>query len=301
MSEWFCVRELADRVWEISEPGHVAFWLVGGDERAALIDSGCGFAALRPVVEGLTDRPVLVVNSHNHLDHIGGNAEWEEIAIHPLGAAGLEQPFPPAMFAAYLDHAADMVHAYSSYRELDRRFFHLLSDRHDVRALPAAAVPGRWQIAPSRATQTIDEGDVIELGGRFLRVLHTPGHSPDCLCFELASERLLIGTDTVNTGPVYAHLPDSDPRLLRDSLARLATESERWDRVLCAHFLRTEVAPAYLGDQVRALDELLAGQVALEPAVDCVGTPALEARFDGYSFLVDSGWGAAEVPRQPLA
>ena len=74
-------------------------------------------------------------------------------------------------------------------------------------------------------------------------MLHTPGHSRDCVSLDLVGERLLFGGDTVNTGPVYAQMPDSDVAQLRASLARLAGEAAAWDRVFCSHFLRTEVPP----------------------------------------------------------
>lgn len=109
MSDWFEVRELSRGIWEITETGHVTFWLVVGSDRAALIDTGCGFVPLRPMVERLCEVPVLVVNSHNHLDHVGGNAEFSEIAIHPLGADGLQQEFPAEMLAAYRRYSEEMV------------------------------------------------------------------------------------------------------------------------------------------------------------------------------------------------
>ncbi|GAC1439609.1 MAG: hypothetical protein NVSMB51_17730 [Solirubrobacteraceae bacterium] len=281
MTDWFAVREVVSQVWEITEPGHVSFWLVAGERRAALIDTGCGFAPLRGLVERLCDRPVFVLNSHNHIDHVGGNAEWDEVAIHALGADGLEREFPREMLDAYRRHADAMAIAFTDYRRLDRGYFHLLPSRAPVRTAPAV-----WRIQPSRATSTVADGDVLDLGGRSLRVLHTPGHAPDCLCFELVGERLLIGGDTVNTGPVYLQLPDSDLRAQRRSLARLADARARGDRVLCAHFMRTEVHPNYLVAQVEALDTLLAGRVTLEPAVDCLGMPVSEARFEGFSLLV---------------
>jgi glyoxylase-like metal-dependent hydrolase (beta-lactamase superfamily II) len=288
MSDWFHVTALADGVWQLTEPGHVCSWLVEGETRAALIDTGCGFAPIRPVVEALTDRPVLVVQTHHHVDHIGGSHEFDDVVIHPLGVDGLAAGVPEEVMAGYLRYAAEMEAAFEPYAGLDERFFHLLEDAHRIRPRP----PGPWRIPAVAATGTIDEGDVVDLGGRRLRVLHTPGHSRDCVSLDLVGERLLFGGDTVNTGPVYTQMPDSDVAQLRASLARLAGEAAAWDRVFCSHFLRTEVAPGYLDRQVAALDELLAGAVALRPAEDCIGRPVLEAVFDGFSFLVPEGWTA---------
>jgi glyoxylase-like metal-dependent hydrolase (beta-lactamase superfamily II) len=288
MSDWFHVMPLADGVWQLTEPGHVASWLVVGDDRAALLDTGCGFAPIRPVVEALTDKPIVVTQSHHHLDHVGGTHEFSEVLIHPLGVEGLATAVPPEVLAAYERYADAMEADFGTYAELDARFFHLLEDAHVVRPRPR----GTWRIKGAQATGTYDEGDVVDLGGRALRVLHTPGHSPDCVSLELVGERILFGGDTVNTGPVYTQKSDSDVAVQRSSLARLAERAGDWDRVFCCHFLRTEVGPAYLARQVAALDELLGGGVELHPAVDCVGTPVSEARFDGFSYLVPEGWRA---------
>jgi len=293
-SGWFVVDPLAPGVWRLAEPGHVCSWLVEGAERAALIDTGCGFVPIRPVVESLTDRPVLVVDTHNHFDHVGGNHEFDDIAIHELGAAGLERPVPEAILAGYLAYARKLAAAFPHYAHADRRFFHLLEEQHNVRALPHG-VEDSWQIPPSSATELLRDGDTIDLGSRQLRVWHTPGHSPDSVSLELPDERILFGGDTVNTGPVYAQLPDSDVQKFTHSLERLAAMADRFDRVFCSHFLRTEVPPRYLATQVEAFRALLAGDVELRPAVDCLDRPALEAVFDGFSILVGSADAAVAV------
>lgn len=286
MSGWFHVSRLADGVWQLTEPGHVCSWLVAGEDRAALIDTGCGFSPIRPVVEALTDRPVFVVQTHHHLDHVGGSHEFAEVLIHPLGVTGLAAGVPAGTLAAYARYAAELEAAFALYDRLDARYFHLVEDAHRVRSRP----PGPWEVPPVRATGTFAEGDVLDLGARALRVLHTPGHSPDSVSLDLVGERILFGGDTVNTGPVYVQMPASDVGALRASLARLAEESPAWDRIFCSHFLRTEVAPGYLARQVEALDHLLGGEAELRAAVDCVGTPVREAAFDGFSFLVPEGW-----------
>ena len=299
MDDWFHVGEITDGVWQITEPGHVCSWLVAGSRRAALIDTGCGIAPIRPVVESLTALPVTVVNTHHHFDHVGGNAEFDDIAIHPLGAAGLRVAPPAQLLDAYRSYGEGMVAAFGPYADADGRYFHLLRDADRVRPLPETVLDGAWRIAASAATRVIVEGDEIDLGDRALGVLHTPGHSPDCVSLELIGERVLFGGDTVNTGPVYAQLPGSEPARLAASLKRLAAGAGAWDRVLCSHFLRTEVGPEYLETQVAAFSTLLAGEAELHPAVDCIGTPVLEAAFDGFSILVAANW-SPPSPSAPI-
>jgi glyoxylase-like metal-dependent hydrolase (beta-lactamase superfamily II) len=288
-NDWFDVGVLAPGVWRIAEPGHVCSWLVEGTEGAALIDTGCGIAPIRPVVEALTDREVLVVSSHHHFDHVGGNHEFDEIAIHPAGAAALAQDVDPQLLHLYSRYAEGLARSFERFEELDRRYFHLLagSDQR-ARPLPQGFRWSDWSIPGSVATRLLDDGDVVDLGGRELVVWHTPGHSPDSICLELRPQRLLFGCDTVNTGPVYAQLPGSSLTDFAHSLARLARISERFERVFCSHFLRTEVMPGYLEDQARAFSAVAAGEIPLEPAADCLDEPCREARFNGYSILVPS-------------
>lgn len=290
MAAWFHVEQLAADVWQLTEPGHVCSWLVAGSRRAALIDTGCGIAPIRPVVESLTSLPVTVVNTHHHFDHVGGNAEFDTIAIHALGADGLAVAPPADLLHAYRDYAVRMQAAFAAYAASDRAYFHLLRAGDEVRPLPDFVLDGSWRIAPSSATDLLADGDIVDLGNRSLRVIHTPGHSPDCISLDLVDERILFGGDTVNTGPVYAQLPESDPAQFGRSLERLAADSHTWDRVLCSHFLRTEVGPDYLGVQVEAFAALLEDEVEMHPAVDCIATPVLEAAFDGFSILVPADW-----------
>ncbi|HEY8840706.1 MAG TPA: MBL fold metallo-hydrolase [Candidatus Dormibacteraeota bacterium] len=73
-----------------------------------------------------------------------------------------------------------------------------------------------------------------DLGGRKLQVLHTPGHSPDCICLFDEANGLLFGGDTINTGPIYAQLEDSDLEKFARSTARLAQMADGYRRVFPA-------------------------------------------------------------------
>ena len=81
---WFDVYEVRSNLFAIHEPGHYeepTSCLLLGEQRAALIDTGCGIGNLRGVVDALTDLPVLVVNTHTHIDHLGGNPQFDHIAM----------------------------------------------------------------------------------------------------------------------------------------------------------------------------------------------------------------------------
>lgn len=64
--------------WQINDRNNALYLLVG-EEKALLIDTGYGDGDLREIVERITDLPVMVVDTHGHLDHSGGNAFFTEV------------------------------------------------------------------------------------------------------------------------------------------------------------------------------------------------------------------------------
>ena len=68
--------------WRL-EDGKVRCFLFEGSERALLVDTGRTPQDLRGLVSGLTDRPVLLVNTHADPDHIANNAQFEAALMHP--------------------------------------------------------------------------------------------------------------------------------------------------------------------------------------------------------------------------
>jgi glyoxylase-like metal-dependent hydrolase (beta-lactamase superfamily II) len=283
---WFQTRQLHAGVWLVAEPSHVNTWLVAGRERAVLLDTGLGIAPIRPAAEALTDRPVSVLNTHAHFDHIGGNHEFDEIAIHELGAPALEQEVPPALLADYLDYTRRLLAAAHDYRRTDRALFHLLSPDSNPRPLPEGFEPASWRIPASRATRTLRDGERVDLGGRELTVLHTPGHSPDSICLLDERDGLLFAADTISTGPIYAQLPDSDLGAFAASTRRLAALVPELRSVLVHHFGRITVEPSFLTAVADAFETVCAGERPSAAATDCLGRDVREVRFGGFSILL---------------
>lgn len=283
---WFHTRPVSPGVWVVAEPGHVNCWLVEGRDRAVLLDTGLGIAPIRPTVQALTPVPVEAVNSHYHFDHTGGNAEFDRVAIHELGAPLLTDGVPAEVRSGYLAYTARLLHAAETYRDLDRDYFHLLSADSDPRPLPADFEPATWDPPRGIVTDELHDGDVIDLGGRTLTVLHTPGHSPDSVCFLDSHDGLLFGGDTLNTGPIYAQLPDSDLADFARSTARLADLRAEVRLVLMCHFGRGIVEAQFVQDVATSFDRLLNGDVSLRPARDCLLDEAREAVFPQCSILV---------------
>jgi glyoxylase-like metal-dependent hydrolase (beta-lactamase superfamily II) len=144
--DWFAVEQLDEQTVAIGEPRywqHPVSYLIEGEERAILFDSGSGRRDIVPVVDALAELPVTVTFSHPHFDHVGNHESFERVAMfdHPtLRSRVLDGYFTPSL---------------GQHLKLGR---------------PSFQVDEWW------AT-----GDVIDLGRRELEVLHVPGHSPESM------------------------------------------------------------------------------------------------------------------------
>ena len=210
---WYETLPFADGVTLIHEPwmppfyrGHM--WLIRGTERDLLIDAGLGHVPLRAMVPELRGRPVTLFVSHTHWDHIGAAHEFDrpgdERLVHAAEASILADPEPElTLFAKYRDGSRD-TDAFTR--------------------LPAGWDAGTHHIRPAPATRLVGEGDRIDLGGRSLTVLHTPGHSPGHLALWEERTGTLFPQDIVYDGPLVDACPGADIGTYRTTLTRLRRE-----------------------------------------------------------------------------
>ncbi|MBI2875878.1 MAG: MBL fold metallo-hydrolase [Candidatus Tectomicrobia bacterium] len=253
-----------EQVYLIDEPGQVASFLVVGQERAALIDTGLGIGNIRRVVERVCPaqaREILVINTHAHFDHIGGNHQFSGIAIHREEGPLLGQEVP---------------------RDLLQRF---VKGSAFWGPFPQGFDPQGYRILPSQASHLLEDGEYIDLGGRGLRVLHTPGHSPGGICLFEEEKGILFSGDTVYQGVLFANIEGADVAAYRESARLLASLASRV-RVIYPGHCQFILDSAILRELDQAFRQLEAGTIPLNPTLDFLGQPALEAWFGNFSLLL---------------
>ena len=159
-----------------------------------------------------------------------------------------------------------------------------------MRTIPARcpAISGArdWRIGPGDAKSRVSEGESIDLGGRALKVIHTPGHSPDSICLLDAAAGILFAGDTINTGPIYAHLPDSDLDQFTESATRLRMLGVSLHMVCVSHFGRAVVQPWILDEVADAFVQIKQGAVTLCASQDALNRPVTEVQFHNFSILL---------------
>ena len=214
--QWFEVYKLTDTVYAIYEDGQfeeVISYLVLGEEKAVIIDTGNGIGDIKAVVDGIIDLPVMVLNNHTHGDHIGDNHQFDEVLVYEteFSKERAKNGQTREQMGHYLDE--DMV-------------WKALPDYLDVEA---------WRIHPFIVTKWLKEGDIIDLGGRTLDVIHTPGHSPDSICILDRMNKIFWTGDSFYPAPIYVYAPTTSLDQFIESFRKITALIPEYEWVMPSH------------------------------------------------------------------
>ncbi len=75
------IIKIDDTTWRI-EDGFVRFFLLEGDEKAVLIDSGVSCPDAIDLARTCTNKPIILLNTHGDMDHTSGTGAFSEIYMH---------------------------------------------------------------------------------------------------------------------------------------------------------------------------------------------------------------------------
>jgi glyoxylase-like metal-dependent hydrolase (beta-lactamase superfamily II) len=263
-TDWFVVRRITPDLWMIAEPGHVVNWLYIGSDRALLVDTGTGIVPIAPLVAQLTDRPVTVVNTQYHFDHVGGNAGFAERLAGVRGSPLLERAAPRDLLRRYLAAFPAIIADARARVAADPDAF-ALTPETEVQDFPADFNPEAWLPGRVPATALLCEGADIDLGDRRLRVIDTPGHSPDGICLFDEQHGVLFAGDTLMEGALYAHYDESSLPDLRASVAKLAALEAPVHMICAGHIPRAVAETTLIAETVIAIEHVLGGAPYTNP------------------------------------
>lgn len=269
-SDWFEIYEVATGVWAIYEPfqwQEVISYLIVGTESAVLFDTGNGIGDIRSIVDQLTDKPVSVLNSHSHFDHIGGNHQFDNILS--------------VSTAFSIDKAAG---------EQSDRIAQEVSPQALCKKLPEGVSPEDHRIKPYAISASVQDGDELDLGGRTLEVLHVPGHTDDAIALLDRKAGYLWSGDSFYEGPIWLFFPETDLVAYAASVERLAALAHGLDAVFPAHNT-PKSDPALLLQLRDNLDLVLSGKLTPVSA----GDGNVEFQFDRFGFLMRQNY--YRIPR----
>jgi glyoxylase-like metal-dependent hydrolase (beta-lactamase superfamily II) len=258
---WFDVYQIDDEIYAIYEPGQfeeVISFLIIGNDFALMFDTGLGIGNIRNVVDQLTDVDVVVLNSHTHYDHIGGNHLFDTI------------------YGTQLEYTQNR--SLGSPPEAVAEF---LQEGWVWKPLPDGFSAVDYQSRAFEIDKIVNEGDRIDVGGRVLEILFTPGHAPDSICLIDRENRLLFTGDTFYLAPLYTHLAGSSFEDYASSAKRLAGLADQIDTAITSHNVPT-VDAAYM----TALGEAFADIESGNASDVTISDGNREYHFDGFSVIV---------------
>ncbi len=193
-----------EHTWRIEDSG-VRFFLLEGEEKALLIDSGRDIHDARDVAESLTERPVMLLNTHADMDHTGSNRQFESFYMHP------------------------------------------------------AEVPLYRRREPSGTILPAEDGGVLDLGGRELKILHLPGHTPGSIAVLDVGARVLISGDPIQEhGRIFMFGAHRSMQEYIRSLERLTDLTDGFDEIWPSHG-DIPIAPDVIPRLIDGARRILAG------------------------------------------
>jgi len=275
-SDWFRMSEISDGIFVIEERYHVQSYLVIGSAHSALIDTGMGFRNIRDAIRTLLRGEVMVLNTHWHFDHVGGNVLFDQRGISPIERPLVEK----------------------GWRNSTLMDLHIESCLSQGIPLPSGFVPEEYEIRGTSPAFEIGDGDRFELGGRILQAMSTPGHTRGSVSFLDSSTRSLFCGDLIDKGTLFAHFEDSDLEEYVGSLRKVAAREKEFDAIYPGHG-RYPLDKAFLASVKDGFEEIKAGRV--RPGLfDEEGNPTQFYRFDEFCVLVKAP-GSRGVRLNPYA
>ncbi len=186
----------------------------GDTKDAVIIDPGGELGRIAEIVASYDLTVRAIIHTHAHLDHIFGTRDVQE-----------------SHGGAICLHKGDLF-------------------LYEGIAMQAAMFG--WQVRPAAPVDRfVEDGDTIEFGKKSALVLHTPGHTPGSICFEVevAGERpLLFAGDTLFKRSVgRTDLPGGDGKQLARSI-----KERLYSRNLDAMVIPGHGPTTTLGDEAKA-------------------------------------------------
>lgn len=240
---WFEVYRPAPGVFAIYEPHQAEEtigYLIVGQKRALLFDTGMGINDIKKVTAELTKVPIIVLNSHTHDDHVGGN--WEFDTVYGMDTDFTRNNAKGSREDAQAEVTPDQI----------------------CGSLPKGFDPKTYVTRPWKITAYMNDGERFDLGGRTIEVIATPGHTPDAISLIDGANGLLFTGDTYYPAPIWLFRPETDLDAYAASIRRLAALAPQVNLVLGAHNIPV-ASPAVLAQLVTAFEVVRAGKVPATP------------------------------------
>lgn len=208
------VEKVFDNVYRISDAPSMNSYLILGNKKGMLIDTGCGVGNLRKLIDELCPMDYYVVNTHGHCDHVAANYQFDDIYISKEDA--------DMMLELFENNNEKELH-YKMMHDYNVSF----SSEEFKKEFQNSTVNFRIKY--------IEDGQIFNLGGITIEAIKVPGHTPGGLSFiEIENKRLYNG-DIVLRHASILHKNGTDIKTFINGLNKLWANEKKYDITIASH------------------------------------------------------------------
>lgn len=168
---YFIVTKINENIYQFNDQMRVLSTLVIGDNKALLFDTAYGIGDLKKAVLEITDKPLVVVNSHGHMDHACGNFQFDEI---------------------YIDK--DDLELIQHHTSKEYRLRNLQSAKA-LNVLPEGFDEETYLQERTGNLKLISENQIFDLGNLNLEVIKIPGHTKGSIALYIKEQKIMLVSD----------------------------------------------------------------------------------------------------------
>lgn len=275
---YFCAEEIAQKSWMIKNVGGstpAICYLVEGRDYALLIDSIIGIGNLKAFCETLTDKPIKLVNTHAHSDHIGGNFHFDHCYMHPLDVGFFQTSCVGISKEQVFEFAKNV--APEEFREK------MIPDDNFADWKPMKVF-------------LVNDGDEFDLGDRKIEVVYVGGHTAGSIVLIDHKTRIAYAGDACN-GNTLLEFENSLPVVsYMKNLLHLKEHQSEFDMMYGGH----EVFDASILDEaIETVAKVIAGTDDKYEKTGMMGTPVFYAAAkieNGYARVDGKRFNMSYVP-----
>jgi len=171
----YTVKEIYPWLYSVCDPYNAYCYLAVGSEAALLFDTAHGIGSLPDTIMEVTNKPVVVVLGHGHLDHVNGAYQFDEAWLHE------------ADFDVCRKHASEK----SRRRCLD-------GFASSGKSLPESFDQDAYLMAGTGKLKKMEHGQVFDLGGLHMEVIGMEGHTAGSVGLLAREHRVLLDSDSAS-------------------------------------------------------------------------------------------------------
>jgi len=250
--EYFTSKKISANIIRIRDICGVYQYLVIGDKKACLIDTGDGFGNLREYVDKLTDKDYFVVLTHGHIDHASGAGLFEDKDI-------------------YMNLAdTDVLKVHTSI-ELRKEMAKRMGE--------SAGIPVQEYNPPlNRKLLPLFDKQEFDLGNLTVQAIHAPGHTQGMTMILIKEERTILFGDGCGVSVLLLDEFASSVSDYLNTLLNLKIYEDQYDKIIRNH--GTGESPKELLDNVvECCRCVLNGTDDKQPAKNNIPMPCDNAFF----------------------